>query len=56
MAATTSGDPVTRSWVRHALDHGRNGLGPESVLVPIGPGHCFTGEKMNAKVPFMFLF
>ena len=60
MAATTSGDLVTRSGVRHALDHGRNGLGPEcglsrGVLVPIGPGHCFTGEKMNAKFPCIFL-
>ena len=41
MAAKTSGDPVTRSGVCHALDHGRNGLGPEcglcrDVLVPMG--------------------
>ena len=55
--------PATRGRVRrrvHALDHGRNGLGPEcglsrGVLVPIGPGLCFKDEKTNAKFPCIFL-
>ena len=61
MAATTSGDPVTRSGGGcHAVDHGRNGLGPEcrlsrGVLVPIGPGLCFRGEKMKQSFLLRFI-
>ena len=55
--------PATRCRVRgrvHALDHGSNGLGPECglsriVLVPIGPGLCFTGGENEAKFPCIFL-